>query len=314
MIGAVIGVLVACSGGGEADVGAEVGEPADQRRAEELASPDGGEVEETLPFDFGGEISPDEWKLLYGGQCPLDQRTGLVRVHHLPLEGYVVAGTFRDRVYVPEVMLQVDEEGPCRVFERAQPFCAPMCAGKQQCSLAEKCEPAPLQIDVGALTFTGLSEELALTADGGLKYKKWGFTKPLFEPWAMVELTVGEGGPTLQGHGIELLELSAPPEEIRPAQPLELAWTASDGPGRIEVIVSLQNHATSPVSVICEIDDLGSLTVPARLVDLVLSQWLAGTVVTSVIRRTTDAHQGEGGCTEFQLFSERFWDLKVVLD
>lgn len=320
----MIVALSACSTGSDSqlpgdDARAEpdiAGETSPQETVEQptdLAEPDEGSVEEVA--DGGGGDTGSGWKQNYGKGCSLEDRVGHLKVRHDPDEGYVVAGNVKSSVIVGGIRVPSTKEGKCTMMVKVNPFCDPACdPSTQQCSLAEKCEPNPENLDVGSMTITGMGEEVAIEPNPNNDYWKFDFKGEAFVAGDEIELSTDGGALpsfTLQGHGVDLVELTGKPEMLTPGAPLQVDWTPSDGPGDIFVMVSIGNHAVSPASIFCETDDSGSFAIPASLVDELLLDWIAGTITATWFRRTVDSEQFEEGCVEFQVRSEVTWELGV---
>ncbi len=332
VIWSVVGLFIACgtSAGGQ------------------YATPDSGAVEDTsVPVDIvaevqvdlavadvvaeavpmpdliPGEVTDEEWALLFGEECPTADLVGLVKVHFD--QGGVwqyVDGRIQDRVKAVNAFAELDVVGDCRLFLREAPQCVPECNGqKEQCSLGEVCEPLDQLQDVGPLYVVGLNYDVVVMPNNQNDYAM--FTNeekgvfqdgPIFDEGDFVAAHAGQGmyGPfTLQGRGVAPLAMLAPPVVLIPGSDLELDWETSSGPGEILVQVSLQNHATTPVTILCRTEDSGALSVPAKFVDKLLEAYIAGDIALTVQRRTVDAENFKTGCIEFQVYSD--YDVKLKL-
>ena len=116
---------------------------------------------------------------------------------------------------------------------------------------------------------------------------------------------------TLQGRGVARLVMIDPPVTVSQDMDLELLWETSDGPGEIFVQVSLQNHATTPVTIQCRLEDTGAMSVPSSHVNKLLEAHEGGTIAVTVQRRTVDAEHFKTGCIEFQVYSD--WNEDLLL-
>jgi hypothetical protein len=323
-------LAAACGGNGDGQYVPDTATEDERGEADVPVTPDVPTPADVVPDEAAPQdlpptdISPEEWATLYGEECPLDERVGLIEVYgsRQGMEGKLwqyVNARFRDTVAVPEVLLEVESQGECTVLERALPECLPSCdQTTEQCNLDEECEPAPVQLDVGTLAVTGLNEPVAVEPLPNNDYAAYSFTGPLFDSGDMIEASApgGDFGKlALQGHGVAEVVLTEEPISINAAAPaLTLSWETSEGPGDMFIWVSLGNHATSPVTIQCRTGDTGSFTLPAAYVEKLLESWIAGTVTASVRRRTVDSMALKSGCVELQVFSDVTWDLKVDVE
>ncbi len=273
--------------------------------------------EEAPPLDLVlADLTQEQWQELYGEQCPMDGRVGLVEVLRTDW-GQVTQARFMDQVVSAQVFQEQAVSGPCLLLNRAAPECTPECnQQKEQCALDESCVPLPVLLDVGAVVVSGLNFETVMDPKANNDYSKFDYPQePVFDPGSFIAVTApgGDFGPiSLQGQGVADLVLVAPPESLSKDTSLDLGWEVSDGPGEIFVQVSLENHATTPLTIQCQLPDEGGIQVPAAFVNALLEAWVAGTVVVSVQRRTVDAEDYKTGCIEFQVYSDLTWDLQVL--
>jgi hypothetical protein len=69
--------------------------------------------------------------------------------------------------------------------------------------------------------------------------------------------------------------------------------------------LQIDQHGLSPVSVVCETADDGSLEVSAALVDRLFAAGISGFPNGTLIRRTADSQSAGGGCVDLVVASER---------
>ncbi len=312
--------MASCGGDGDGKYVPDGTEIEDTRVADEAGVPDAvvdvPEQENLAPLDIvDQDISPEEWDKLYGGECKLAERVGLVEVFRADW-GQMVQARFKDKVAATEVFEEVAVEGGCRLLNRAAPECTPSCNQQtEQCSLAESCEPLPALLDVGTVTVSGLSFAAALSPNANNDYGKFDFPQePLFVDGALIEVSIPEGplGPfQMQGRGVAGIVMVEPPVTISKGAGFDLAWEESGGSGEVFIQVSLENHATTPLTIQCTVPDTGGITISQDFIDQLLAAWVAGTVVATVQRRTVDAESFKSGCIEFQVYSDWDKDLEV---
>jgi hypothetical protein len=82
--------------------------------------------------------------------------------------------------------------------------------------------------------------------------------------------------------------------------PLSLEWAAPTSKVATLVLVELtiDQHGTSPLSLSCELEDSGSATIPASIIDQLIGSGVSGFPNGRITRRTADHVQLEAGCVE----------------
>jgi hypothetical protein len=277
-------------------------------------------VEELVPMPdlIPGEVSEEEWAALYGEECLLEERIGFVEAYIDKDGDQFINGEIIDRIVTLRVLEELETLGDCRLLKRVAPECTPECIPQsEQCSLDEVCLPWQVQQDVGTLYLAGLNFHVAMKPNKSNAYNEYwnggGLTgDAIFDDGALIAAHAAEGmyGPfTLQGHGVAPVVMVDPPKYVHADEDLALEWETSDGPGEIFVQVSLQNHATTPFTIKCLVEDSGSIAVPAAYVNKLLDALEEGTVAVTVQRRTVDAEDFKTGCIEFQVYSDWSEDL-----
>ena len=295
--------------------------PVDLLEQVDMAVVDVAEEMVPMPDLIPGEISEEEWATHYGEECPPDALVGLARVFLDGIDYQYVDAKIIDRVISTRVLLELETMGECRLLKRAAPECTPQCNQQsEQCSLDEECVPLEVQQDVGTFYVAGLNYDVAMKPNAANAYSQswnWGWPAgdQIFDEGSPIAAHAGTGmyGPfTLHGHGVAPLKMVDPPKFVLKDEPLELNWEASDGPGEIFVQVSLQNHATTPVTIQCRGDDAGTTLVPSEYVNKLLEAYIEGTIAVTAQRRTVDAEHFKTGCIEFQVYSS--WDADLGYD
>ena len=273
------------------------GDPGDQ--GGDPATPDVIEAE-TTP-DVPVDTTPDDWHLQYGTPCPLDARVGVFEIGVDTYGLAAITGYVADRVNPLQVLEAKESDGPCTLLERPNPLCDPPCTGSQQCAAANQCVPYPENQDAGTVAITGLSVPVALSADGQGNYTKTDFDAAPFAPGANLELTA-TGGTTgtfsLQGEGVALLELPTKTWPFHAGEPLTIAWTPGNGVGTIRLNLNVDQHGVTPVTLVCDVPDTGSFTVPASMTTALWGYGVSGAPSSSIVRRTVDSVQTAFGCVE----------------
>jgi len=330
-----LALLVACGGGGggAGDPGGDPGAPdvvatdatpdsgpaadVDTGSADQGAFPDPG-TNPGAPPDDTGDVPPidaadnlDAWAAQYGQGCALDRRIGRFEVLWSESATYAygsVAGTVSDHVDALGVLQDVGGEGPCRLLQRQSPLCEPACTSGQQCTHDQGCLPWPVPQSVGRVVVVGLARPVVLEPNSGKTYMDTDFDEAPYEPQARVEL-VAEGGDVagfaLQGLGVPLLEVPEQVWLVERGKPLTVTWTPEPGPWDVFVSINVDQHGLTPVTMVCELEDTGSHTFPATLVDAFLDFGASGAATASFTRGTADSVETAAGCVELDVSSRR---------
>ena len=236
------------------------------------------------------------------GPCPLGARLGGFLVESGGVAP-VVAGAVREAVLPLEVLDESMADGPCRLLTRPQPFCDPACGDDDVCALDDSCVPYPLEQPLGTVGVMGLAAPVTMTADGSNHYTAAGVAEPLFADGALVSLEA-EGGPTiagfrLRGVGGPPLALGTDRWVLASGQPLEIAWTPSGrGDLTVHVSMSVDQHGLTPSLLECDAADVGTLVVPAAMIDALLALGQSGIPSARIQRRTVDSIDVDPGCVD----------------
>lgn len=243
------------------------------------------------------------------GACPSERRLGGFLIEEQPrfavVTGDVSNGTTPLTVFTVE-----RTEGDCALVRRPNPFCNPACDTTETCSLEEVCVPAPRQQDVGPVAVEGLASCVAMAPrPPGNGYFQNGLPNPPFAAGGLVRLTTGAGpyGPLeLHGVGVEPMAPLDARWMLVPGQALVIAWTPPTTPGRARVAFSMNidQHGTSPLSIVCDVADTGTASVPAALIDDLFAAQ-SGFPSGSITRRTVDSQDVTDGCVDLAVGSTR---------
>jgi hypothetical protein len=262
------------------------------------------------------DVDAVDWTTLYGAPCALSKRVGRfeVKENYKPIQDVKTAsveGTVEDGVNAQQVLTQVWEEDSCRLLQKKPSFCEPACDKDQQCSAAGTCEPFPLPGSVGTVTVTGLIVPVSIPDPSGHNYRFTdlpGDADNAFEPGAHVELTASGDeipGFSLQGMGVPDLVMPDETLYLEPGKPFTVTWTAEPGPWRVRFSLNVDQHGLTPVTLYCDVDDTGSYTLSAALVDELLSFPASGFATTTFKRGTIDSVDVTGGCVQMEVLSSR---------
>ena len=154
--------------------------------------------------------------------------------------------------------------------------CVPPCEEEEYCTPTSVCEPIPELRDAGVLAIDGLSVQASLTPTENGRYSPlYGLPSDLYQPGDVITLTA-EGGDTpafsASAMGVDELEAELPCGQIpEPEQDLTVTWTPGGAAAvrvRWEMIQNV--HLAQGPRLRCEVEDTGSLTIPAELIDAYL--------------------------------------------
>jgi hypothetical protein len=249
------------------------------------------------------------------GPCPLNERVGVFEIAHRELFSAVTSDGVADAVIPNTVLEKVHTEGSCTLLQKVNPFCDPPCSVQQTCSNDDVCVPMPQTRSVGAVTVTGLLDQVHMEPNSVNGYQKTDVQHPPFEAGAEIALAAAGGdheGFTLDGLGVAPIEVPDGNWVIEEGEPLAIAWTSAEGPGAIYVSFNVDQHGNSPVTLFCEYEDTGTATVPAGLIDRLLDYGVSGFATANIYRRTVDSVSTAQGCVELRVFSQLKPKLSVA--
>lgn len=248
------------------------------------------------------------------GACPLNERVGLFSVVHEP--GYsAIDGEINEAIIPTAILEETFAAGGCRLLEPQNPFCDPPCSAGEACSQAG-CIAYPERLETGEVRLAGLEVDVVMNPRADQRYFETALPHPVFSPNTAIQLTSsgGEVGPLeLSGRGFAPLELREGTWTVQPGQPLLVEWTAEPGgEATIQLTINVDQHGTSPVTLVCEGPDTGSFEVPAAVVDALLGAGVSGFPVGHAYRRTVDSMVADTGCVEFQVRSHQSAAIEVM--
>ncbi|MBW2276843.1 MAG: hypothetical protein JRF63_05080 [Deltaproteobacteria bacterium] len=247
------------------------------------------------------------------GPCDFDDKVGWFKVEHHDLYS-AVTGEVSDGV-VPAAIPQSQEiEGDCILLQKLNPVCDPPCEPGFTCDFDGECIPYPSKLHVGAVVVEGLTTEVVMTPNGQNDYFDTSVDSPPFTDGS--EITLGAAGNeteafALDAFGVEVLAMPDNEWIMFDGEPLEIFWTPSDGEGRILATFNVDQHGNSPMTMVCDLDDTGTATVPAGLIGLLFDYGISGFASGHLYRRTIDSTQIDVGCVELEVFSHQAALLSV---
>ncbi len=260
----------------------------------------GGTSGEPGKTDSNGEPTPFSNPR---GACETSARVGRFSVEK-QIDFGVIQGVVSEGVVPTAIPNVVAEAGRCRLLERRNLACLPACVGAETCGELGSCIPYPRQVSVGEVSLLGLTREIAMSPlSPGNSYFSPGADNPPYEIASQIVLSAaGEGSiPEFQLFGIGSEPLpEAPSWVLEVGSELVLDWAALTTNVATTVLVELtiDQHGITPLSLSCEFEDTGSATVPAAIIDRLISSGVTGFPNGRITRRTADHVELEIGCVE----------------
>jgi len=210
------------------------------------------------------------------------------------IDGEVRAGVIETAIITVEA-----EEGGCRLLRAENPFCDPPCGGGEVCTSTAQCAVFPERIAVGTVTITGLEVPLAMEPAADQRYFETDLPHPVITAGAEIELTADGLG--LSGFGFGALSGVSPSVFVAAETPLDVSWDPENADALIRIEVNIDQHGVSPATLFCDVPDTGSYSVPASLVDALMSAGVSGFPSANIYRQTVDSADIGAGCVEFRI-------------
>jgi hypothetical protein len=272
-----------------------------------------GEAEDTQDSQVD---DPMDWALEdLGGACAGDEHVGWFELAQWEdadpsIAFSTVTGVVMDGVIPTTVLFEELSEGDCTLWRKVNPFCDPGCGTDEVCTHDGECAPYPAQLDLGTVTVEGLGGALSMEPDGFANYWDTSVGYPLFEPGARLRVR-SDSGLELRGLGVDSLRVDDPAWQITRGEDLEVSWIPGTAEARITLSFNVDQHGNSPITMRCEVDDLGSATVPAAVLEALLDRGVSGFASGWMRRGSADRTTTEHGCVDLQVYSHRGTELTV---
>ncbi len=211
----------------------------------------------------------------------------------------------------PWILDELQREGDCTLYGwEHPPFCEPACDADEYCGFGDVCREMPLVLSVGTVDVTGTTPPVTLEAiDNGVYIGGQDFAN-LYQPGDVVTLSASGGdriGPfELSTPGVEPLGVYCDAVDLSQNDALTCTWMPSAVSGsRFRLVVTKSDqHGALPAELICDVgDSVGSLTVPASLIDAIWDMDVfdqLNPVSASVQRYTAAVTETELGCVELR--------------
>jgi hypothetical protein len=255
----------------------------------------------------GGEVELD-------GACPLAERVGGFIVAMEP-EYSAFSGSVADGVVPVSVLEQVGAEGDCILLRRNNPFCEPLCMPGEACDFDGSCIPYPVNHDVGLVTITGLLTPVMVEPVAPTySYFDTGLMHPPFEVGSPIELTAAGGDYEafeLHGIGVPMVEPVADQLSLSTGRPVMVEWGPVGAEATLRLVLYVDQHGLTPVFLVCESDDTGSITISPELVSQFLAFGVSGFPCADYYLQTVDSVDLTPGCVDFTVRSHVQTQLDV---
>ncbi|MEC9071454.1 MAG: hypothetical protein VX938_03705 [Myxococcota bacterium] len=274
------------------------GTPPGEDDVPNISPPDAG------PSDEGDDASTGE--ATYGTACGLDDRVGHFELTHNEFYA-AITGTVSDGVIPLTVLQPVKVVGDCTLLQKKNPFCDPPCGAGELCDHDGTCTPYPQNTSVGTVSISGLLKpDVAIEPNAQDYYWDPDVPFPLFEAGAGIELTASGGdteGFSLSAWGVPDLVLEDAVLAMASGTDLEVKWTPEEGAWRVWFSLNIDQHGNAPVTLFCEVEDTGSATISAELIDELLGFGVSGFASADFRRQTVDSAEVAAGCVQMSVYS-----------
>ena len=260
-------------------------------------------------------VPPDEVTL--HGSCPMETDFGgftlLVEDTQTNVDGSVADGV------VPiSVLEEIASDGDCRVLRRNNPFCDPACEPGETCDWDGTCIAYPSNQDLGTVSLKGLYASVEMEPlFPGNTYFNTELPHPAYDVGTVLTLDMPGGvyGPlSLYGYGIEPLAGYPSLVQVEGGVDLTLTWTAPADPtiSEIGVSINIDQHGTSPSTLVCTFEDDGEGVIAGSIVQALIDTGVTGFPSGFIQRRTLDSGAVGDGCMDFTVTSLQTPDVDVV--
>lgn len=287
--------------------------PSSSSTASETGASEGGST--ATGVDSSGTDSTGGEVVELHGACPLADRVGGF-LFDMEASYSAFSGAVSDGVVPVTVLEQVGTEGDCVLLRRNNPFCDPLCSPGETCDFTGECIPYPTNHDVGVVSVTGLFDEVMVEPiPPTYSYFDTSLSHPAFEPGAALELTATGGDYAafeLHGNGVAMVEPLGDQLVLSTDEAVDIEWTASGTTNaRLRLELNVDQHGLTPVSLVCDAEDDGSLEVSAQLVSDFLAFGVSGFPRAEYYLQTADSVTIEPGCVDLVVRSHATRQLSV---
>jgi hypothetical protein len=185
------------------------------------------------------------------------------------------------------------------VFSR-QPCVNVTCSSTQKCAGPDDCRELPALVGVGAVSVTGVGPNILDLSEVNKVYQYAGeISYPGFEDGAAISLSAGgDFYPAfdISTTGVAPVALHAGDYVLSSGEPLLVEWEPGTNPDAgVTVTLNISRHGGSDGYLQCDVEDSGSLIIPAEPIRELIALGVAGFPQLIVTRRTrAEAHVTNG--------------------
>ncbi len=208
------------------------------------------------------------------------------------------------------VLESVAVEGECELLKKNNPFCDPTCDAGETCDFDGNCIPYPANQDLGTVTIEGLTKPVEMQgAKPTYNYFDTSLPEGALPPGALITFHSAGGAYdpiTLYGVGFELLTAPKTPWTITEGSPLTVTWdppTTSLVRTEARLKINIDQHGQTPITVFCSFADDGEGTVPAGVLETLITSGVTGFPNGTLTRRTVDSTAFGDGCGDLVVSS-----------
>ena len=222
----------------------------------------------------------------------------------------------------PNSWVEEQSAGGCKLYTPVSPFCDPSCGSSAACVSDNMCVPYPKSQSVGTITLKGVGDapvEMSPVGSSNNYQPKAGTSLP-YPPCAeSAELSLSVEGGMFEGFELKTkciapLEFQGPIKLLK-ATPLKLSWQAPSDPtlARIQVRLNISHHGGSRGEIRCDVEDNGTLELPATMVDRLLELGVAG-FPTIILTRVSAGGAVSGGPENVEFLVQQYVERAVEIE
>lgn len=223
----------------------------------------------------------------------------------------------------PNAWVEEQSEAGCTLYTPASPLCDPSCGSSAVCVSDDTCAPYPKSQSVGTITLTGAGDtpvEMTPIGSTSFNYQPKASTPLPYPPCTEGdELSLSVEGGSYQGFELTTrciapLEFKGPIALVKDT-PLQLTWGPPSDPtlARIQVKLNISHHGGSRGEIRCDVEDTGSLELPASMVNRLLELGVAG-FPTIVLTRSVTGGVQSGEPKDVQFIMQQYVEVPVEIE
>ena len=205
--------------------------------------------------------------------------------------------------------------GECMLVKPKNAVCND-CGSGFVCVDDNDCQPEPDTITAGTIHIQGItnrggSDNFTVDPING-NYQPIGDSRPVWPGFAegnIVTLTAAGSdscqGFTLSAETISPIEKFDDTISLNPGEPVDLEWVAAAGPAnsRIYVSIDISYHGGTKARIEADCEDDGQLSIPASMIDSLMSFGISGHPKLEITRRATGRNATTGVTLVFESYS-----------